>query len=146
MKKLTNAEMEQAIAIRTAKKLNMRIKKVSAKKIPKVDDAVYLLEWLLASILVSKSIKEGKLAYPSNNELYDGAVIFQAILFRKWYIEANCLTDDEFNNSDYRISLCGLLDAFINRLDLSIFFRELSNHTDLQKFLDYSILYFREEM
>ena len=68
MKKLTNAEMEQAIAIRTAKKLNMRIKKVSAKKIPKVDDAVYLLEWLLASILVSKSIKEGKLAYPSNNE------------------------------------------------------------------------------
>ena len=56
------------------------------------------------------------------------------------------ILDDEFNNSDYRISLCGLLDAFINQLDLSNFFRELSNHTDLQKFLDYSILYFREEM
>ncbi len=145
MKTLTKTEIDSAIAERTAKKLNIRIKKVSAKKIPKVDDAVYLLEWLIASILVSKSIKEGELPFPSNNELYEGAVIFQAILFRKAYIEANCLTDGEFNNSDYRISLCELLDAFIKQLDLSGFFRELSNHTDLRKFLDYTILYFREE-
>ena len=145
MKTLTKTEIDSAIAERTAKKLNIRIKKVSAKKIPKVDDAVYLLEWLIASILVSKSIKEGELPFPSNNELYEGAVIFQAILFRKAYIEANCLTDGEFNNSDYRISLCELLDAFIKQLDLSDFFRELSNHTDLRKFLDYTILYFREE-
>ena len=146
MKKLTNAEMERAIAIRTAKKLNMRIKKVGFNEQPTINDAIYLLEWFLGSALTAKNILTNQLPYPTNNDYYEGYVKLQAAIFRSAYKKAYSLKDDDFNSCDYRVSLCKLLDTFIEQMDLSNFVSELSNHTDLQKFLDYSILYFREEM